>query len=763
VKDLAPVFQLAWNSEASGHVAEAARKFQRAGAFAECWLKLVKPPAHSDQPVLKRVLPVDEIYMLHVVISDDGCEAITGGHSGLIRFWDIERGEPAQALRAHEGAVRGLAATADWSRLFSLGDDGAVRVWSIFSRTRIAQFPLSDSRPKGLAISADGRLAATIHESEDVVIWDASNLIELRRMHADRASAVALSPDGRLVVVGTYGWGACSLHVYDVATGRPVTSLPGHGAIMSLTIARDGKTLAATSFDQSASIWDLNTNESCGVLPLTTPWAQSVAVSHDGRYIIVPGGESEVWIWDLQTRKAAARLPGHMRGGEAVAVDAAFRRLVSCGRNELRIWDLGGKLPPGTTKLSMTLIGLRPDMGGLVLAGNDGLIRAGSGDDIEILKASEADSSTQNSAEVLHATEPFGCTSDLSLGICGHAAGQASIWALREHRWLATSQEQSAAIESIKCVPGRSLAVTFGKDKRLKLRELCPPSTVRSYHFDDSVGPLLEVSRDGRYCFLADKDGSIHVVDMENGNARFLGIHDKTVFGLVVSPTGRRIVSFEFGGSVHIWSLSRERRVASYCVRGGGTYCCFTPDGEKIVLNDGYVMRVLAARDGRHLGNLRGHDADINAIVAAPDGRIVASSSLDGTVRLWDIDHERCLASHFSTAGVPRIRYVTGQLLAGDVRGDQPFALIVESRPDHGPPMVVSVRMWEYGEDNAPGKWGESLEAVCYWCGRRFGLPKRPPGGEILCPWEDCNRKLRVLRSTYGYGGKTDPVGRASS
>src|SRR5205823_5223585 len=97
-----------------------------------------------------------------------------------------------------------------------------------------------------LAVSPDGKLVVAVRGDEVAVIWDAGTGKEVRRY---RASAVAFSPDGKLLACGARGTtikdaNAGIIHLYDLATGRELQALRGHlTPVGSLAFTPDGKTL----------------------------------------------------------------------------------------------------------------------------------------------------------------------------------------------------------------------------------------------------------------------------------------------------------------------------------------------------------------------------------------------------------------------------------------------------------------------------------------------------------------------------------------
>ncbi|MDT9199967.1 WD40 repeat domain-containing protein, partial [Limnospira sp. PMC 1042.18] len=70
------------------------------------------------------------------------------------------------------------------------------------------------------------------------------------------------------------------------------------------------------------------------------------------------------------------------------------------------------------------------------------------------------------------------------------------------------------------------------------------------------------------------------------------------------------------------------------------------PDGKRAVsASDDKTLKLWDLERGRELATLRGHSWSVNAVAIAPDGKRAVSASDDKTLKLWDLETGEVLAT----------------------------------------------------------------------------------------------------------------------
>jgi WD40 repeat protein len=141
-------------------------------------------------------------------------------------------------------------------------------------------------------------------------------------------------------------------------------------------------------------------------------------------------------------------------------------------------------------------------------------------------------------------------------------------------------------------------------------------------------------------------DGVVRLWRLETGlESEALGKHRGGCKGVAFSPDGN-LVAWTVGQpdcGLSVWDLRAsavlwQKKVRQLTVPEAVEVGCvvFSPDSRLVALGT-WDNRVIAfdARTGRKVRNWTGHSGPVLGVSFSPDGELIASASLDGSIRLW--------------------------------------------------------------------------------------------------------------------------------
>ena len=163
----------------------------------------------------------------------------------------------------------------------------------------------------------------------------------------------------------------------------------------------------------------------------------------------------------------------------------------------------------------------------------------------------------------------------------------------------------------------------------------------RSGH--DAAALCLGFSPDGSLLASAHVDGVVHLWDMAKAEEVPVRLrHDESVGTLAFSPDGATLATGSLDANLRLWdvgaALVGEARRELVRQPSGVTALAWAGGGEWILT--GHASRVLRLIDphrSRLLATLRGPEGLVNLLTLSPDGRHMAVSSHDRTIRLFDL------------------------------------------------------------------------------------------------------------------------------
>ncbi|MGE3804822.1 MAG: PQQ-binding-like beta-propeller repeat protein [Gemmataceae bacterium] len=320
-----------------------------------------------------RELPTQKHGILHLAFAPSGRRLLSGDTNGNLCSWDLE-GKQVGRIQVRRSRLRGIALSldgkylalaggeddtvfvctqdtgrlvhhlkcpgldrddvnnrgiadvafsADGTRLAAVGRRRGLFLWDVASGKLLGECGTPRQWPECVALSPDGKVAASGHGGGRVEAWNADSRDRLfTGFHdhpwgdASTVDTVVFSPDGRLLFSGgTDGL----IRVWTARSGAGLEPLvPGGGRVRRLAFASNGKQLASAQADGSIVVWNSPLLE---IGPTVMPRESQIftakprstfrhprdvvgaVMSKEGDTVMSVCHSQDVFIWDARTGK----------------------------------------------------------------------------------------------------------------------------------------------------------------------------------------------------------------------------------------------------------------------------------------------------------------------------------------------------------------------------------------------------------------------------------------------------------------------------
>lgn len=557
---------------------------------------------------------------------------------GHVMVWEIATGKLLAKCDIVQNMNLGAALSPDGSTCASWGrhmpasgmmegngdsspQGNTIQFWDVKTGKELRQIHLKEAAGVGaLAFAPDGKSFAVAENTGSVVLMDAANGKEIRRISdepEERAKALTrmglpvvatFSPDGKRLAVGRDG-----VRIWDTATGKRLSAKDGPIASLYAIVFNREEVLACGVLINVIRIWDAMTGKVRGPADAHLFPVAAVALSAGGKTLLSIDLSTQLCSWDVAST-------GQMHSVEMIN----FRDLWSQNVSQVNVAGNGAVFSPRGKYL------LFPDFkaGGIrfrdVDAGRDvsriplmlfGPLTGGFSGDGKRLAVAGRES--EGALEMAVAAIAGQFQKDL---------GATLSEALERNQVVeARKTEDGTVLRRFRGLKGQTLGVAVSSTGRLVAAVMVP-------------APFGMSSRPGELRVWEAATGKEVAKSSLTGSAGFVG-----GMPVLFSPDDAAVACVQ-GEGVRLHEASTGQGLLLLTSERGSepTAMSFSPDGRVLAVAYGGPrpegeIRLWELASGSVRKKFVGHAGRITSLAFSDNGRLLASSSFDTTILTWDV------------------------------------------------------------------------------------------------------------------------------
>ena len=259
------------------------------------------PSSSTFEPL--RSLPGHTLGAISVAVDASGTFAASSSLDSFVRIWYLDDSVTKAVIETPPGETWQIAfppVSNDGGPQLIAAAGGAsnkVVLWSADTAEKVAEMSLPEPTARGGA--ANGAASPSSASPSGGPSPSASSSSKDRFV-----LSVAYSPDGKRIACGSMDGGVA---LFDVASGKLLTSLPGHHRpVRSVAFSADSTKVLTACDDMHSHVYDATNGALVAALGGHASWVTAVAPHPGGVFAATASSDSTVKLWDLRSAGGAS-------------------------------------------------------------------------------------------------------------------------------------------------------------------------------------------------------------------------------------------------------------------------------------------------------------------------------------------------------------------------------------------------------------------------------------------------------------------------
>jgi WD40 repeat protein len=478
----------------------------------------------------------------------DGQQVLSGDDTtGLLILWDAATGEEIRRLEGHTDRIWDIAISPDGRYAVSGSNDNSAILWNLETGEvlRHMEYP---SFVTSLAFAPDSSHFVLATADRQMFLWTVESEEPVYSYQNLGAVVWGMAIQGEtLVTIMENG----HLEVWDWMTGWKLQVLRGHrGFGTGLSISPDATRILSVSEDQSMYFWDLSAvlnHRNWASLPSSTIAGHGVLAS-DNRHLLIGSWNGTASIWDIESEESLMTTTFYDSHIRSVAYAPNMQTVLTGYEDgKLSLWDAAtGNLMLEIITGTETIFGLvyLPDSLQAISGSNDGKVQRWDLQTGELLYEYSGHDAPVNALLMLADGQRF---------VSASGDSNLILWDIESGEALRTYTGHRRSVNAVALSGDGSRMISGSEDSRLILWDIETGEALHEYLGHTGSVTVVAFSPDGQNAISGTNSGAIAIWDLNTGELLRRVDARNWMVGLNYLPNGEEFISVAGDGHVEIW------------------------------------------------------------------------------------------------------------------------------------------------------------------------------------------------------------------
>ena len=228
--------------------------------------------------------------------------------------------------------------------------------------------------------------------------------------------------------------------------------------------------------------------------------------------------------------------------------------------------------------------------------------------------------------------------------------GEVKIWDVTAETVAGTITGHSDCIHAVAFSPDGAILATASYDKLIKLWDVATAKEIRTLRDHIDAIYALAFTADGKRLVSGAADRSVKIWDVETG-ARLYTLSDATdgINTIALSPDGTRVAAGGLDKTIRIWRLGEKEGTLENTLiahEDAILKLAWSPDGKYLAsASADHTIRLFRAAGLTAVRAIASQPDWAFGLEFAPNGKSFAAGLFNGLLEIYEVDHEKALAS----------------------------------------------------------------------------------------------------------------------